>query len=267
VGVGPPGDEDEREPNFSLTGEAGLNDGLAFPFVILGLLVAEGTGDGWLTTWALEDVGYKVAVGLAAGAGVGYLLAALAVRARNRGLLLPEFDGWLAIGAAPLIYGSAELLSGYGFLAAFAGGLAFRRYERDHEYNEGVHDGAETTEKLGELALVLLVGSCLTIDGLSEPGLAGYLLAPVLLLLIRPLSVAFALLGTRTTRRDRLFVGWFGVRGIGSIYYLAIVAGSGALARDELAVVAWTTIVVVMASIFVHGTTAAPLSRRWLDPH
>ena len=62
----------------------------------------------------------------------------------------------------------------YGFLAVFAGGLAFRRYERDHELNARVHDGAEIVEKFGELAVILLLGSMLTLDGLGTPGWAGW---------------------------------------------------------------------------------------------
>ncbi|HVL97252.1 MAG TPA: cation:proton antiporter, partial [Solirubrobacteraceae bacterium] len=112
----------------------------------------------------------------------------------------------------------------------------------------------------------LLVGSSLTLSGLAAPGLTGWLLAPVLLLLIRPASVAIALVRSNLPRSERAFVGWFGVRGIGSIYYLAVAVGSGALAEHEASVVVWTTIVVVIVSILVHGTTAAPLSRRWLDP-
>lgn len=264
IGVGPPGDEEEREPNFSVTGEAGLNDGLAYPFVLLGILVAGDRPDGWLAGWALEDVAYKIGVGVVVGAMVGYGIAALAVRLRDRRLLRPEFDGWLAIGAVPLLYGATEALSGYGFLAAFAGGLAFRRYERDHEYNDGVHSGAETVEKFAELAVVLLIGSSLTLAGLAAPGLAGWLLAPLLLFVLRPVSVAAALVGSGLDRGERAFLGWFGVRGIGTVYYLAVVVGSGALSRDEASRVVWTALIVVVASILLHGVTAAPLSRRWL---
>jgi len=266
IGVGPPNDEEEREPNFAVTGEAGLNDGLAYPFVLLGILVAGDRGPGWLASWALEDVAYKILVGVAVGALVGYGLAAVVVRLRDRRLLRTELDGWLAVGAVPILYGLAEALSGYGFLAAFAGGLAFRRYESGHEYNDGVHRGAETVEKFAELAVVLLIGSSVTLAGLGEPGVAGWLLAPLLLLVVRPASVALAVVRSGLGRGERAFLGWFGVRGIGSVYYLAVVAGSGALARDELSRVVWTTLVVVLASLLIHGVTAAPLSRRWNHP-
>jgi sodium/hydrogen antiporter len=265
VGVGPPGDEDEREPNFSVTGEAGLNDGLAFPFVLLGLLYArEGGGGDWVVEWALADVAWAIVGGLLIGAAAGYGIAALAVRLRDRDLLAHELDGWLAIAAVLTIYGITEVVGAYGFLAAFAGGVAFRRYEHGHEYNRRVHDGAEVVEKFGELALVLMLGSTLTLAGLGEPGLAGWLLAPLLLVLIRPLSVAIALLRTDLPASERSFVAWFGVRGIGSLYYVAFAIGIGGFDPDEASTLFWTVAVCVVVSIVVHGLTAAPLSRRWL---
>ena len=115
------------------------------------------------------------------------------MRLRDRELLSDELDGWLAIAAVLVIYGATEAVSAYGFLAAFAGGVAFRRYEHGHEYNRRVHDGAETVEKFGELALILLLGSSVTLAGLQAPGWTGWLLAPALLLVIRPASVAAAL--------------------------------------------------------------------------
>jgi NhaP-type Na+/H+ or K+/H+ antiporter len=264
IGVGPPGDEEEREPNFSITGEAGFNDGLAFPFVLLGVVVAGSRPDGWFADWVLTDVLYAIVFGVGVGAVLGYGLGAAAVRLRDRHLLLPELDGWLAIPAVLVVYGATEVLSGYGFLAAFAGGVAFRRYEHGHEYNRRVHDGAETVEKFSELALILLLGSTLTVAGLGQPGWAGWLLVPALLLVIRPLSVMLALVGTRLSAGDRRFVAWFGVRGVGSLYYIAVAIGLGGLPEAEERMLFWTTAACVVVSVVVHGMTASPLSRRWL---
>jgi sodium/hydrogen antiporter len=264
VGVGPPGDEDEHEPNFSITGEAGLNDGLAYPFVLLGLILAGAEPDGWFGAWILEDVVYKIVVGVLVGVALGYGLAAAAVRLRDRDLLSPALDGWLAIGAVLLIYSATEIVSAYGFLAAFAGGVAFRRFEYGHEYNRRVHDGAEHVEKFGELALILLLGATVTLAGLQAPGVTGWLLAPLLLVLIRPAAVAAALLRTDLPARERAFVAWFGVRGIGSLYYVAVALGAGVLSDAEAETVFWTTAVCVIASIVVHGISATPLSRRWV---
>ena len=264
IGVGPPGDEEEHEPRFSITTEAGLNDGLAYPFVLLGLVLAGTEPDGWFGAWLLQDVLYKVVVGVALGALLGYAIAAAAVRLRDRHLLSHDLDGWLAIAGVLVIYGVTELVSAYGFLAAFAGGVAFRRYEHGHEYNRRVHDGAEHVEKFGELALILLLGSTVTLAGLQAPGWSGWLLAPLLLLVIRPVSVAVALARTELPPRERTFVAWFGVRGIGSLYYVAVALGAGVLSDAEASVVFWTTAACVIVSIVVHGVSASPLSRRWL---
>lgn len=264
IGVGPPGDEEEHEPNFSITGEAGLNDGLAFPFIFAGLFLIQPGGSSWIGEWFLADVLYAIVVGVAIGAGVGYSLAALAVRLRDRRLLADRFDGWLAIPAVLIIYGLAEVAGAYGFLAAFAGGLAFRRYEHSHEHNGPVHEGAEVVEKLGELAVILVFGSMITLAGIEAPGIGGWLLVPLLLLVIRPVAVSVALIGSAIPARERLFVAWFGVRGIGSIYYATILAGASVVNSAEAKVVVWTAFACVAVSILVHGVTASTLSTRWL---
>ncbi len=185
---------------------------------------------------------------------------------RDRDMLATAFDAWLAIPAALVIYGVAEVAGTLGFIAVFAGGVAFRHYEHGHEYNRSVHDGAEAVEKFGELAVVLLLGSMLTLAGLGQPGLSGWLLVPVLLLAIRPAAVAVSLLGSRLPGPERAFVAWFGVRGIGSLYYAAVAVGAGVLSAEETEVVVWTAIACVIASILVHGATATPVARRLLPP-
>jgi sodium/hydrogen antiporter len=261
IGVGPPGDEEEHEPNFSITGEAGLNDGLAFPFLLLAVAVAE---DDSLLEWALADVLYASVAGLAIGAVLGWGASALAVWLRDRGLLAEELDAWVAIGAVALIYGVSEIAGAYGFLAAFAGGVGFRRYEHTHEHNRGVHQGAEVVGDVAELALILLLGSCMTVAGLGEPGLEGWLLVLLLLLVIRPIAVLTSLVRTREPLRERVFVAWFGVRGIGSLFYAAVAVGLGAFGAEDTRILFWTVAAVVIVSITVHGITATPLTRRWL---
>ncbi|MGH2898683.1 MAG: cation:proton antiporter [Solirubrobacteraceae bacterium] len=264
VGVGPPGDEDEREPNIALTVEAGLNDGLAFPFVFLGAYAVVEGGTGWLWEWLAADVLYAVVVGIALGAAGGHLIAASIVRLRERRLMIEALDCLVAIAAVLLVYGLTEVAGAYGFLAAFAAGVAFRNYEHGHEMNRKVHDGAEVVEKFCELGLILLLGSLVTVSGLQEVAWGGLLLVVLLLLVIRPAATAIAFAGSRLSGGERAFVGWFGVRGVGSLYYVAVALGLGILPADEARSLFWAVAACIVASVVVHGVTAAPLSRRLL---
>ncbi len=258
VQVGPPGEGDAGEPHFALTAEAGGNDGLAFPFVFLGIFIAAEGGSDWVGEWLLADVLYAIVLGIAVGAIAGHLIARASMALRRRELMDERFDGWLAIAAVLVVYGLVEYLGAYGFLAAFTAGLAFRRHEAEHESHKRVHAGAETVEHLTELALVLLLGSTVTLTGLGEPGLGGWLLVPALLLLIRPLATLLALAPTRLRRADRVFIGWFGIRGIGSFYDVAVALHAGVLSAGEAAVVYWTVVVCVGVSIIVHGLSVTP---------
>ncbi len=266
VGLGPPGSEPEGEPRFSLHTEAVINDGLASPFVVLGLFVATQGGTGWIGEWIWADVVYGVGVAAAIGLALGGGAAWAVTRLRAAGLMARELDAFAALALILLVYGLSELAGSYGLLALFAAGLAFRRYEFGHEIHEAFHRGAETAGTLLELAVLLVLGSLLTIDGFEIPGWEGWLLAPLLILVIRPVLVMATSGPGLATVRERLFLAFFGVRGVAALFYAAIVAGSGVLSPNETRVVAWTTIVCVVVSIVVHGISATPLTRRLLGP-
>jgi len=266
VGVGPPGEEDEHEPRFAVTAEAGLNDGLAFPFVFLGVFVAAEGGTDWVWVWLSADVLYAVLVGLVLGALGGYVIGASVVWLRDRRLLTDALDGWIAVAAVLLVYGLTEVAGAYGFLAAFSAGVGFRRYEHGHELNRRVHDGAEVVEKFCELGVILLLGSMVTLAGVGEVGWAGWLLVPLLLLVIRPAATAVAFVGSSMPAREVAFIAWFGVRGIGSLYYVAVALGLGVLSVEESRDIFWTVVACIVVSVVVHGVTASPLSSRLLRP-
>ena len=114
-----------------------------------------------------------------------------------------------------------------------------------------------------ELAAILMLGSLLSSAGLGAPGWEGWLLAIVLLLVIRPLSVFFSLIRSQVeTAGGRTFVAWFGVRGVGTLYYAATVVGAGVLSGSEEKLVVWTAISCVIVSIAVHGVTGGPALKR-----
>ncbi len=255
--VGPPGKGDSNETRFALTSEAGLNDGLAFPFIFLGVLVAGGEFN-LFTDWFVPDVLYAVTVGIAFGFAGGHLIAWGSDRLRRAGWLRPRFDGWLALAAVLAIYGITEIAGAYGFLAAFAGGLGFRRHEWSHEAHGRVHAGADLMEDVTELGMVLILGSTVTIAGLGNPGLAGWLLVPFLLLLVRPTLTLLAFSRSPVSMRERLLIGWFGIRGVGSFYYAAVAINAGVLPIDEASRIYWTIVLCVGISILVHGFTGRP---------
>ena len=265
IGIGPPGEQrdEPEEPQFAVSVEAGLNDGLAAPFVLLGILAVGGASGGSLLEWALADVLYAMPVGVVVGALGGYGLAALVVPLRQHELLDPRFDGFVSLAAPLLLYGATEALGGYGLVAGFVGGLAFRRYEFGHDYNRRVHDGAEVVEKFLELAVILLLGSMVTLSVLDEPGLGGWLLTPALLLLIRPATVFACFSGAGyLSLRGRGFLAWFGVRGVATLYFATLAVEAGGLSAGEERTVMWAALFCVMASILLHGVTGSPLGRR-----
>lgn len=257
VKVGPPGKGDRRETNFALTSEAGLNDGLAFPFIFLGIYLA-GDGFNWFSDWFVPDFLYAISAGVAIGFVGGHLIAWASDKLRRRGWLAAKFDSWLALAAVLAIYGVTEIVGAYGFLAAFTGGLGFRRHEWNHEAHGRVHAGADLVEDVTELGMILILGSTVTLAGLGSPGLTGWLLVPLLLVVIRPLSTLISFAGSNVKPKERALIGWFGIRGIGSFYYAAVAINAGVLAVGEATQIYWTIVVCVGISILIHGFTGRP---------
>ncbi|MFF6897113.1 cation:proton antiporter domain-containing protein [Streptomyces hydrogenans] len=267
VRVGEPTDDpdDEDEVRFSLTAEAGLNDGLAFPFVLAALAVAAapaGTA-GWAAEWFLVDVLVRIGVGVAVGVVTGWVLGWMFFRARPRALRLSEhMEGFVAIGATFVAYGAAELSRGYGFLAVFVTACTIRAAERDHGYHKVLHGFTEQIERLLTVFLLFLLGGYLVTHGLPSLTWQDALVAVLLLLVVRPAAGYAALLGGATGPQERLVTAVYGIRGVGSLFYLAYALGhTGLFAAyaDRLwAVVSFT----VFLSVFLHGATAAPVIQR-----
>lgn len=256
-------DEAEDEVRFALTSEAGLNDGLAFAFVYAAMAMAvAGTAPaGWIGEWLAIDVLYKVAAGIAAGLIIGRLLGRLFFRARSRELRLAKHsEGFLVIAATALAYGATELAGGYGFLAVFVCARTIRAAERSHEYHQVLHDFAEQTERLLTVALLCLLGGAV-VGGLFKPlTWAGALLGLALIFIVRPLSGWIALFRGSGRSSERAVIAFFGIRGIGSVYYLAYATGHADFPGADLL---WAiTGFVIVVSVVVHGVSATPVMRR-----
>jgi len=306
VQVAEPTDRDRLR--FALTGEAGLNDGTAFPFVLLGLglLGLHDLGNS-LWRWLAIDVLWAVAVGIGVGALLGTLVGRFVLYLRRTHKEAVGLDNFLALGLIGVAYGLASLAHGYGFLAVFAAGVALRRIEQ-HASAGPVSPGAsaaapdkaakrrqrsadiaaeahadpdvshaekaatdpkhapaymahamlsfnEQLERIAEVVAVIAVGTLLwAVDWhrVSWPFVA------LLLIVIRPVSVLVGLARSKTSASQRGLIGWFGIRGIGSLFYLAYAINHG-LAPDAAATLVALVLSVVVVSILVHGISVTPL--------
>ncbi|MFC0103670.1 cation:proton antiporter [Sphingopyxis terrae] len=261
VQVGPPRSGEEDEVRFGLTSEAGFNDALAFPFVnlALALALAERTGGAWLADWFWIDIVWKLAAGAGAGWLVGRLFGWLTFRSDPDTRLSRTGDGLIAIAATLLAYGATEMAGGYGFLAVFVAALTLRRADHDHSFNRKMHDFTEQMERLGMMVVLILFGGAIA-DGLLAPlGLRDYIAAAAIIFLIRPVAGWLGLVGFRAARSERFALAFFGIRGVGSIYYLAFALGeTDFAAADRLWALAG---LVLLLSILLHGLTVTPAMR------
>ena len=294
---------DADQMRVALSGEAGLNDGSALPFLLLALLLMASPGpfDASATLhWLLVDVLWSFAAGLAWGFGLGWVIGLLGTRLKTASKDMAPSD-FLALALMALAYAGAAALSASGFLAAFAAGLGLRSAElyvvahhphpqvadahaagetgqahppaevlvnpNRREHNDADEPAAsvglvisdalsfgDTLERLIAFALVLLAGvACARYWSVS-----GLIMAALLFVLIRPLSVWIAMLGSRAPPQRRLLIGWVGIRGIGTLNYLAYALTHG-LDESQSMLAAQLAITIVVLSILVHGMTAPPL--------
>jgi sodium/hydrogen antiporter len=260
-----PDEPPEDEARFALTSEAGLNDGLAFPFVYLAMAVAAAGSLTWSVagSWLLVDLGWRLAVGIGVGVGIGFLLRKLFFHTPIDRLRLAEHaEGFVALAATLLAYGTAEAVEGYGFIAVFVCACMIRAGERSHGYHRVLHQWVEQLERLLTVLLLVLLGGAIA-RGMLEPlQWRDYVLVAGFLLVIRPLAGWLGLLGGRTGPQERAVIAFFGVRGIGSIFYIAYALGHGSFAgADRLWAIVGLTI---GASVVLHGVTATP-AMAWLD--
>jgi NhaP-type Na+/H+ or K+/H+ antiporter len=258
------------EVRFALTSEAGLNDGMAFPFVYAAILVAAGgsflSGAGeWLGWYLLGKVVIGVIVGVAIGRGLG----ALAFRSRAEAVrLAAQGEPLLALAALLTAYGATELLHGYGFLAVFACAMALRSAEHRHEYHRAMHDVVQRLERLLTLAVLLLLGIAFSSGLLDDLDWRGVLVGVGVVFVVRPL-VAWISLSVLPRRdplagglngRGRAAVAFFGIRGVGSLYYIAYATNHASFSDAGWL---WSTVGFTVAfSVVVHGIAATPVMSR-----
>ena len=257
VQVGPPKEKEEDDVRFSLTAEAGLNDGMAFPFTWLAVVmaVAVGTNEPWFGEWVLRDLIYRIAAGVGMGYLIGRVLAYLIFYLPRKVAFPKTRDGFVGLSATLVSYGLTEMVGGYGFMAVFLTGLTMSSYEEEHEYHTEMHDFVLQVERILMVVLLMLFGGSLV------SGLLDYLtwndvyIGLAFLFVIRPLSSLVALIGVNCSWSEKLAISFFGIRGIGSFFYLAFALSKIDFAdADRL----WSIVgFIVMISIILHGVTAS----------
>jgi NhaP-type Na+/H+ or K+/H+ antiporter len=269
VQVGEPADHDggttrEDEVRFGLTSEAGLNDGLAFPFVYLAIAIsiAGASPSAWFPQWFAVDVLWRLAVGLLLGFLTGKVLARLFFSARAESLRLSNHsEGFVALAATFLAYGVTEMIEGYGFIAVFVCAVTIRAAERTNGYHRVLHSYVEQLERLLTVVILVLLGGAIARGLLEGIGWAEVLVALAFLLVVRPVAGWLGLLRGKTGPRERIALSFFGIRGIGSLYYLSYALGKGRFADQAEWLWAFVGLVVAL-SIVIHGATTSPLMNR-----
>lgn len=257
VQVGGPGEGKEDPVRFALTSEAGLNDGLAFPFVWLAIalsLVASGTNPDWFARWLWLDVGWRIGGGVLIGWVVGYGLMHLIFRSRTDVTLSRTSDGLAALAITLFVYGVAELCHAYGFLAVFVAAVVIRHHTRSHEYHETLNLFAEQCERLLTALLLILLGGTISNGVLAPLQWVDLGFALAFVLLVRPLAGWLSLARSALPARERWAISVFGIRGMGSFYYLAFAFNHGRF-DDHPRLWAIVTLVVLL-SVLLHGLSA-----------
>lgn len=257
VQVGPPHEKEEDDVRFSLTAEAGLNDGMAFPFTWLAVVVgiAAGAEGSWLSDWLWRDLLYRIAAGMAMGWLIGRGLAWLIFQFPQKSKFPKADDAFLALSATLVSYGITELVHGYGFIAVFVTALTLSSYEPDDKYHTEMHDFITQVEQILMVILLLLFGGSLVYGLLNYLTWQGALVGLGFLFVIRPLAGLAGLIGIKMPFHEKMAISFFGIRGIGSFFYLSF-------ALDKIDFVdanqLWSVVgFIVMVSVIIHGFTAS----------
>jgi sodium/hydrogen antiporter len=261
VQVGPPKTGQEDEVRFGLTSEAGLNDGFAFPFVHLAiaLSLAAASGEPWFSRWLTFNVLWEIGAGVVGGWLIGLVFGWLTFHIPTESKLAQTGDGLIAIAATFVSYGLTEMIHCYGFLAVFVTALTLRHSHRQHDFHREMHDITEQVERLAMMVLLLLFGGALVSGLLAPLTMADVGLALVTLLVVRPVTGLIGLIGFKADAGEKLTLSFFGIRGVGSLYYLAYGLNHASFPQPERL---WAIIgLIVLLSVLLHGLTVTPIMR------
>ncbi|WP_427159992.1 cation:proton antiporter [Aliinostoc sp. HNIBRCY26] len=258
---------DKDELRFGLTSEGGLNDALAFPFVYFGIYaMKDNNWSNWFKDWLLVDVIWAIASGMVMGFIVAKLIVWVDQKIQKKRAADALMEDFVAISAILITYCLTEMINGYGFLAVFVAGLIVQDSYRNPEKPMAQLEFIERLERLLEVGTILLLGSILLWRPMLNYASQSLIVIVLLFLVIRPVGAWISTIGKRplnSQRRrfhpaTRWLFGWFGIRGVGSLYYLAYAFSEG-LKGEVSEQISWITYTTIVVSVVVHGISATPL--------
>jgi NhaP-type Na+/H+ or K+/H+ antiporter len=258
---------DKDELRFGLTSEGGLNDALAFPFVYFGIYaIKDNNWNNWFKDWLLVDVIWAIAAGILMGFLVAKIIVWVDQKIQKKRAANELMEDFVAISAILITYSLTEIINGYGFLAVFVAGLIVQDSYRNPDRPMAQLEFIERLERLLEVGTILLLGSILLWQPMVKYASQSVIVIVLLFLVIRPVGAWISTIGKRplnSQRRNfhpatRWLFGWFGIRGVGSLYYLAYAFSHG-LKGEVSEQISWITYTTIVASVVVHGISATPL--------
>jgi sodium/hydrogen antiporter len=252
--------KDKDELRFGLTSEGGLNDALAFPFVYFGIYwLKDGNWENWFKQWVAVDLLWAIASGIVMGIVVAKVIVWIDQKVQRFREVDRLMEDFVALSTILLTYSLTELVNGYGFLAVFVAGVVVQAsYYHNQDKRLAQLEFTERVEKLLEVGTILILGSLLLVNPIIEYGGRALLVTSLLLFVIRPVGVWLSMLGSRIPAPTRWLFGWFGIRGVGSLYYLTYAFGKG-LKGETGELIAWVTYITIVVSVILHGISATPL--------
>lgn len=258
--------DDRNGLRFGLTSEGGLNDALAFPFVYFGLhWLKDENWQNWFTQWVAIDLIWAIVAGIVMGVLVARAVVWVDKHVQKHRAVDSLMEDFVALSIILATYSLTELVNGYGFIAVFVASIVTRRSYRDPEKHASQLEFMEKIEKLLEIATVLLLGALLRFESLLHFAFPGLLVAGLLIFVIRPVGAWISTIGAGYHPIRRWLFGWFGIRGVGSLYYLSYSLGEG-LGGAVGETIAWITYITVVISVVIHGISSTPLMS-WYEGH
>jgi NhaP-type Na+/H+ or K+/H+ antiporter len=254
VQVGPPLEKNKDNVRFSLTAEAGMNDGMAFPFTWLAIAWALSPVEFDLQQWILRDLILKLIIGLVCGYLLGKALAFLVFKvSKDQDIYIR--DGFVAICATFITYGITEMLHGYGFIAVFVSAISIRNYELHHDYHRKLHSFTDQIERILLAIVLILFGGSLIHVVIQNISWSMVIFSLLCIFLVRPITAWLSLYSLDFHRKEKRAISFFGIKGIGSFFYLAFALQSATFEGERLL---WSVVsCVVLFSIIIHGVTAS----------